>query len=76
MLAEGDPAFAAKAMDWWETAVLYHLRGQDARAPTPAPEAIEHRSELAGALLDAPSPPATLSTTLAPSMVTAAPSSA
>lgn len=24
-LAAGDPTFAEKALDWWQTAVLYHL---------------------------------------------------
>ncbi|MAB79570.1 MAG: tRNA (adenosine(37)-N6)-threonylcarbamoyltransferase complex transferase subunit TsaD [Planctomycetes bacterium] len=30
-----------------KTAVLYHLRGQDALAPTPAPEEIENRADIA-----------------------------
>ncbi|MBI5435236.1 MAG: tRNA (adenosine(37)-N6)-threonylcarbamoyltransferase complex transferase subunit TsaD [Planctomycetes bacterium] len=40
----GKPAFSFSGL---KTAVLYHLRGQDALAPTPAPEAIPDRADVA-----------------------------
>jgi N6-L-threonylcarbamoyladenine synthase len=36
-----------------KTAVLYHLRGQDAQAPTPAPEDIEHPADVAASFQEA-----------------------
>jgi N6-L-threonylcarbamoyladenine synthase len=36
-----------------KTAVLYHLRGQDALAPTPLPEAIERRADVAASFEEA-----------------------
>ena len=36
-----------------KTAVLYHLRGGDALAPTPAPEAIEDRADVAASFQEA-----------------------
>jgi N6-L-threonylcarbamoyladenine synthase len=36
-----------------KTAVLYHLRGQDARAPTPAPEQIEAPADVAASFQEA-----------------------
>lgn len=36
-----------------KTAVLYHIRGQDALAPTPAPEDIAHRPDVAAAFQEA-----------------------
>ncbi len=41
---EGGPSFSFSGL---KTAVLYHLRGQDARRPTPAPEAIADRADVA-----------------------------
>lgn len=40
----GRPSFSFSGI---KTAVLYHLRGQDALAPTPAPEAILDRADVA-----------------------------
>jgi N6-L-threonylcarbamoyladenine synthase len=40
----GRPGFSFSGL---KTAVLYHLRGQDALAPTPAPEEIEDRADVA-----------------------------
>lgn len=40
----GAPAFSFSGI---KTAVLYHVRGQDALAPTPAPEAIPDRADVA-----------------------------
>ena len=36
-----------------KTAVLYHLRGGDALAPTPAPEDIEHKADIAASFQEA-----------------------
>src|SRR6185503_1605443 len=41
---EGKPGFSFSGI---KTAVLYHVRGQDALAPTPAPEAIPDRADVA-----------------------------
>lgn len=41
------PAIRPFSFSGLKTAVLYHLRGQDGRAPTPAPEAIPHRADVA-----------------------------
>jgi N6-L-threonylcarbamoyladenine synthase len=40
----GEPGFSFSGI---KTAVLYHVRGQDALAPTPAPEAIPDRADVA-----------------------------
>ena len=40
----GEPGFSFSGL---KTAVLYHLRGQNALAPTPAPEQIEGRADIA-----------------------------
>ena len=44
---DGRPGFSFSGL---KTAVLYHLRGGDALAPTPAPEAIEGRPSATGPL--------------------------
>jgi len=41
---DGAPAFSFSGI---KTAVLYHVRGQDALAPTPAPESIPDRADVA-----------------------------
>lgn len=41
---DGTPAFSFSGL---KTAVLYHVRGQDAKAPLPAPEAIPDRADVA-----------------------------
>ena len=41
---DGRPGFSFSGL---KTAVLYHLRGQNALAPTPAPEEIEHAADIA-----------------------------
>lgn len=41
---DSQPAFSFSGL---KTAVLYHVRGQDARAPTPRPEDIERRADVA-----------------------------
>ncbi len=50
---QGPPAFSFSGI---KTAVLYHVRGQDARAPTPPPERIADRADVAasfeGAVVD------------------------
>jgi len=45
-----DPSFSFSGI---KTAVLYHVRGQDARAPTPRPEAILDREDIAASFEDA-----------------------
>ncbi len=45
-----DAAFSFSGL---KTAVLYHLRGQDALAPTPAPEDIPDRADVAAAFQEA-----------------------
>ena len=47
---DGRPGFSFSGL---KTAVLYHLRGGDALAPTPAPEAIEGRADVAAAFQEA-----------------------
>lgn len=42
--ADGPPTFSFSGI---KTAVLYHVRGQDALAPTPAPEEIPDRADVA-----------------------------
>jgi N6-L-threonylcarbamoyladenine synthase len=44
------PAFSFSGL---KTAVLYHLRGQDAHAPTPAPESIPDRPDVAASFQEA-----------------------
>ncbi|MCE9595524.1 MAG: tRNA (adenosine(37)-N6)-threonylcarbamoyltransferase complex transferase subunit TsaD [Planctomycetes bacterium] len=46
----GPPAFSFSGL---KTAVLYHLRGQDALAPTPAPDAIPDRADVAASFEEA-----------------------
>ena len=41
---DGTPAFSFSGI---KTAVLYHIRGQDALAPTPPPESIPDRADVA-----------------------------
>jgi N6-L-threonylcarbamoyladenine synthase len=63
LAAEGDPAGidfprcrgvdAPFSFSGLKTAVLYHLRGQDALAPTPAPEDIPDRANVAAAFQEA-----------------------
>jgi len=48
--SEGRPAFSFSGI---KTAVLYHVRGQDALAPTPPPEAIPDRADVAASFEDA-----------------------
>ena len=47
---DGDPGFSFSGL---KTAVLYHLRGGDALAPTPAPEDIEGRADVAASFQEA-----------------------
>ena len=47
---DGRPGFSFSGL---KTAVLYHLRGQDALAPTPPPEAIEDRADVAASFQEA-----------------------
>ena len=47
---EGRPGFSFSGL---KTAVLYHLRGQDALAPTPAPEDIEAPADVAASFQEA-----------------------
>ncbi len=47
---EGRPSFSFSGL---KTAVLYHLRGQDALAPTPAPEDIERPQDVAASFQEA-----------------------
>ena len=46
----GEPGFSFSGL---KTAVLYHLRGQDALAPTPAPEEIENKADVAASFEEA-----------------------
>ncbi|MCK6445118.1 MAG: tRNA (adenosine(37)-N6)-threonylcarbamoyltransferase complex transferase subunit TsaD [Planctomycetes bacterium] len=46
----GKPAFSFSGL---KTAVLYHLRGQDALAPTPPPDAIPDRADVAASFEEA-----------------------
>lgn len=50
---ESPPRFQPFSFSGLKTAVLYHLRGQDALAPTPAPEAIPDRADVAAAFQEA-----------------------
>lgn len=50
---EAPPRFPPFSFSGLKTAVLYHLRGQDALAPTPAPEAIPDRADVAAAFQEA-----------------------
>ena len=45
-----EPSFSFSGI---KTAVLYHVRGQDARAPTPRPEEIHDREDIAASFEDA-----------------------
>ena len=45
-----EPSFSFSGI---KTAVLYHVRGQDARAPTPRPEEIRDREDVAASFEDA-----------------------
>ncbi len=47
---DGKPGFSFSGL---KTAVLYHLRGQDALAPTPPPEEIERREDVAASFQEA-----------------------
>jgi N6-L-threonylcarbamoyladenine synthase len=47
---DGRPGFSFSGL---KTAVLYHLRGGDAKAPTPAPEAIPDRADVAASFEEA-----------------------
>jgi len=47
---DGGPGFSFSGL---KTAVLYHLRGGDALAPTPAPEDIEGRADIAASFQEA-----------------------
>lgn len=47
---DGSFAFSFSGL---KTAVLYHLRGQDALAPTPPPEGIERRADVAASFQEA-----------------------
>jgi len=47
---DGRPGFSFSGL---KTAVLYHLRGQDALAPTPPPEAIADRADVAASFEEA-----------------------
>jgi N6-L-threonylcarbamoyladenine synthase len=50
---EVPPRFPPFSFSGLKTAVLYHLRGQDALAPTPAPEDIPDRAHVAAAFQEA-----------------------
>ncbi|HVS17107.1 MAG TPA: tRNA (adenosine(37)-N6)-threonylcarbamoyltransferase complex transferase subunit TsaD [Planctomycetota bacterium] len=50
---EPPPRFPPFSFSGLKTAVLYHLRGQDALAPTPAPEAIADRADVAASFQEA-----------------------
>jgi N6-L-threonylcarbamoyladenine synthase len=54
-LAPGEtaPRFAPFSFSGLKTAVLYHLRGQDGRAPTPPPEQIPDRADVAASFQEA-----------------------
>jgi N6-L-threonylcarbamoyladenine synthase len=47
------PALRPYSFSGLKTAVLYHLRGQDGRAPTPPPEQIEDRADVAASFQEA-----------------------
>lgn len=47
---DGRPGFSFSGL---KTAVLYHLRGQDALAPTPPPDEIEHPEDVAASFQEA-----------------------
>ncbi len=47
------PRFQPFSFSGVKTAVLYHLRGQDGRAPTPAPEQIPERAHIAASFQEA-----------------------
>jgi N6-L-threonylcarbamoyladenine synthase len=47
---DGAPGFSFSGL---KTAVLYHLRGQDALRPTPPPEEIENRADVAASFQEA-----------------------
>lgn len=47
---DGSPGFSFSGL---KTAVLYHLRGQDALRPTPPPEEIEHPEDVAASFEEA-----------------------
>jgi N6-L-threonylcarbamoyladenine synthase len=50
---EEPPRFAPFSFSGLKTAVLYHLRGQDGRAPTPPPEQIPDRADVAASFEEA-----------------------
>lgn len=50
---ETAPRFPPFSFSGLKTAVLYHLRGQDAAAPTPPPEAIADRAHVAASFQEA-----------------------
>jgi N6-L-threonylcarbamoyladenine synthase len=50
---EQAPAIAPFSFSGLKTAVLYHVRGQDGRGPTPPPEAIPHRADIAASFQEA-----------------------
>lgn len=50
---EAPPRVAPFSFSGLKTAVLYHLRGQDALAPTPAPEAIAGAADVAASFQEA-----------------------
>ena len=47
------PAIASFSFSGLKTAVLYHLRGQNAQAPTPTPDAIPDRADVAASFQEA-----------------------
>jgi N6-L-threonylcarbamoyladenine synthase len=47
------PAIPAFSFSGLKTAVLYHLRGQNAQSPTPAPESIPDRADVAASFQEA-----------------------
>jgi N6-L-threonylcarbamoyladenine synthase len=50
---ESAPRFAPFSFSGLKTAVLYHLRGQDGRSPTPPPEQILDRADVAASFQEA-----------------------